>query len=107
MVKCLYPAALALLLCTAAPAMAQTVSGCGTATIPKADTNSVTKLATQIACFIKAGAAASKAVADRQARLKAITVVPAAVPTSTPKPTPTPIPAPPCTTSRAWACRAS
>jgi hypothetical protein len=70
-------AALALFGCTAVPtcAFAQSVSGCGTATISKADANSVTKLSTQIACFTKAGAAASKAVSDRQARVKAITAV--------------------------------
>lgn len=56
-------AALALSSCTAAPALAQTVTGCGTAAIPKADATSVTKLSTQITCFTKAGAAASKAVA--------------------------------------------
>jgi hypothetical protein len=78
----------------ASPAVAQTVSGCGTATIPNADANSVTKLSTQITCLTKAGAAASNAVADRQTRVKAITTGPVPVPTPTPTPTPKPSPAP-------------
>jgi hypothetical protein len=79
-------AALAPALLSSGPSIGQTVSGCGTATIAKADTNSIAKLTTQIACFTKAGAAASKAVADRQARVKALTPAPTPVPAPTPTP---------------------
>ena len=71
---------------------AQTVSGCGTAAIAKADANSLAKLNKQINCFKAAGAAASKAVADLQARVKAVASVATAGPTPIPTPSAKPTP---------------
>ncbi|KQU53217.1 hypothetical protein ASG67_10430 [Sphingomonas sp. Leaf339] len=54
-------AGLLLALCTATPATAQTVAGCGTTTPTKAEAASIPKLTLKADCFAKAGTAASKA----------------------------------------------
>jgi len=82
-------AALTLSACAAAPAAAQTVSGCGTTAIAKADANNPAKLGVGAECFGKAKAVAAAAEAARRNRIAAITPAPA------PSPTPTPSPAPP------------
>jgi hypothetical protein len=84
----------ALLSCGAiySAAPAQTVSGCGTTAIPKADLSNSAKLTSQADCFGKAKATAAKAEEARRARLVAIKPTPA--PTPTPVPTPTPAPTP-------------
>lgn len=60
-------AALALSSCTAAPALGQTVSGCGTTAVPKADANSVPKLQAGIDCRLKAIGVATDGIAPRRA----------------------------------------
>ncbi|GGB21616.1 hypothetical protein GCM10011380_09010 [Sphingomonas metalli] len=84
----IYLAALAtfLSLGLASPGSAQTVSGCGTVAIPKADRTSRTKLTAGAACFDKAASVATGAAEARRAAI-------AALPTPTPSPSPTPIPA--------------
>ncbi|MDP1026410.1 hypothetical protein Q5H91_04230 [Sphingomonas sp. KR1UV-12] len=77
-------ALLAIPSCAVAPAAAQTVAGCGTAAVAKADRTNKAKLATQIACFEKAGLTATAAVAERKTLLAAIV-------TSAPAPTPAPV----------------
>ena len=82
-------AALVLSSCTATPAFAQTVSGCGTAAIPKADVGNKTKLTVQADCFAKAKIVASDAEANRRERIKAIGAAPAPISTPAPVPLPT------------------
>ena len=74
------------LLLSAVPAAAQTVSGCGTAAIPKASLASTAKLTTEATCFGKARDAAAAAVRARQDRIAALTPAPAAAPAPTPTP---------------------
>ncbi|MBI0475008.1 DUF1996 domain-containing protein [Sphingomonas sp. MA1305] len=75
----------------AAPAAAQTVSGCGTTAISKAEASNPAKLAASADCFGKAKVIAATAEQARRDRIAAIT--PAPVPTPVPSPAPTPQPA--------------
>ena len=79
-------AALALFGCTASPAFAQTVSGCGTTAIPKADLTSLAKLQSGIACRKTVIGSANDGIALREAAIKKLT--PPAPPTPTPSPAP-------------------
>lgn len=81
-------AALALSTCTATPALAQTVSGCGTAAIPKADVGNKSKLTVQADCFGKAKTLASDAETLRRERLKVIANVPGTPANPTPSTAP-------------------
>ena len=88
-------AALALSSCTDTPALAQTVTGCGTAAIAKADNGNKAKLTTQADCFAKAKTVASNAEAHRRERIKVLVKAGDVVSVpQTPAPTPTPAPVP-------------
>ena len=91
--------ALVLSSCTATPALAQTISGCGTAAIAKPDAGSAPKLTTQANCFAKAKALAGDAEALRRERIKSLALVPAPVATPAPAATPVP-PAPPAVATK-------
>lgn len=70
---------------------AQTIAGCGTTAIPKADANSIERLTLGIRCRETAIAIGNAGIEARRERVKALT--PAPTPTPTPVPTPTPTPA--------------
>lgn len=74
----------------ATPAAGQTISGCGTTAIAKADLTNSPKLLTQADCFDKARVIADNAKTARLERVKANGI-------KTPTPVPTPIPAPAAT----------
>lgn len=62
------------------PAIAQTISGCGTTAISKADVNDAVKLATAADCFGKAKDRAAEAELVRRERVSALTPPPAPAP---------------------------
>jgi hypothetical protein len=61
-------AAVMLAACTASPALAQSVTGCGTVAIPKAQTSDAAKLTAGADCFAKAEAIAASAKQARRDR---------------------------------------
>nr|WP_246848159.1 DUF1996 domain-containing protein [Sphingomonas beigongshangi] len=87
--------ALALLVaCVTSSATTQTISGCGSTAIAKADAKNAAKLGTAADCFRKAAGVANAAEAARRAQIAALSPAPAPSPTPVSTPTPTPTPAP-------------